>query len=1609
MKKTLYLFFMALLVASGVINGQTPYDFRDGSIVTNGGSTDNVLTLSGTYGYHGTTYGMTMKSGSKVSAVVDGSHTVRFLGSKHSSLNMEGSVSGGSSLGVQYTKVTTDLTDTYDFVYDGDANTLDFVAATKDGGGSDIYLPLVTLIPAQSGIDVATPEKNIIYYYDFRDGSIIPKDTDGKSNLTKGLVSVNVGPSNAYSYNGADHGSVLKTGNQIVLQVAGNSYIKVGGCQYSNGTMIVSSTNGTFAETSLSSKTATCYHQDGATVNFLYVGEAGTVTIDFTGTNYIPYIKVVPVPFDVELTQWEQKSGTVTVNGVEINVTMGATSSDAATVNVSEGAVISATAEEASIRINLEGKDLSSLVSGYTGDINNVDVSDNALLISYANENAKPYSYKIYVADNSKVVAPEPGQNYSYSFTDGSVLPQTSYQSLRYNTFVSQDGFLTINSNTDTESLQFGYHDAAHGAVLYSGNSMDIAVAGNAIISFGICQYGSATDAVFVMTDGSGTVLGSVQAKDNSGSCSVQNFSYTGAAGILTATLSSESFPTAEIYIHNMSVENAAEIIKSAKTDVWDFGAAQLDEEIYNNKLTEEIMNSWYSVQPGTTAVALPGGFDVGVLRWVGGTGSDRIRTSNTNLTRYDSNGSPVTFEGETFTGSLYVNASATSARYIGLTLSEDDEVAIYAKTQNGAGKLTFEFIGDETQKDVADVASSIGVTRFVAKKSGSYRVYDTADKPFYYRVMRKDATYVTLSGSINTENAAGIPEGYSLIMTNEAGKEFTQTLTASSTNYSIEVPAGYTYTLSLGDANGFIITNGTSVTMEEGNMTHDVVIEKVITNTLSGSITGLTGTELEVIELVFTPENEDLIFVPNPVINKTELTYTVDIEPNNNYTISANGINDYYITNSTINISGNTASDIIFAAKPTYKIEVTTSGLSAEQNSKLKVTFENLNEAGYLYTFTDLANVYLRDGVYAITCTGLDEYPLELGATSNLTVNGAVESKDLSFNPVTNWSFDDAVITNGVTTTYKGMSFTGTAYNEIAKGHLVLKEEATAKVPLNPGEKIIITYYYSAKFYVVDGDVVETSSGSTSQYETKEYVYSGATSGYMTINNMEGATTYITDVTVAKTLEYAEVITVGTDKEYQTINDALSAVSAMTRPNDERVKIMVDPGNYEEMLVINVDNVSIINAAVTPSIALLNKGVDIDENAVRITSYYGHGYNYYSMGNDQKWSADALRVNKENGYITYSNTGSGTTNASYWNATVVVSAKGFEASFIIFENSFNQYISKKESEDIVVEWASGGKGTRPTDLGNTGVQNKSFVERAAAIAYTASGDRSVLNQCRVVGRQDSFYGAEGARVVAYKGSLMGGTDYLFGGMTLVAYESDLAMNTSEVNTDVAYITAAQQNSARGYLLYNCTITSAEPGTETASEYLSKPGYLGRPWQATTSEVVFYNTVIKTSNNPSHSGKSLIAPIGWLNSLGGSSDKCFEYGTTEESGENNFADRASWSYVLSTPVLNDGTEITTLNFTKGTDGWDPIAALITGIEDVTVGDRNSNLSLTQMGNTIKVSGVDCATNVSVYGISGTLNNSSTVAAETELALAQGLWIVKASNSKGQVVLKVLIP
>ena len=305
----------------------------------------------------------------------------------------------------------------------------------------------------------------------------------------------------------------------------------------------------------------------------------------------------------------------------------------------------------------------------------------------------------------------------------------------------------------------------------------------------------------------------------------------------------------------------------------------------------------------------------------------------------------------------------------------------------------------------------------------------------------------------------------------------------------------------------------------------------------------------------------------------------------------------------------------------------------------------------------------------------------------------------------------------------------------------------------------------------------------------------------------------------------------------------------------------------------------------------------------MRITWYYGHGYDYYSMTTGGVYDPEVMAANQENGYLTFSNDGSNQ-GQTFWNSTVSILADGFQAEGIIFENSFNQYMSAKAKEDTIVsQGAAPAKDRENLEVGDTSVQGKSWVERAAALGINNGVGNTYFENCAFVGRQDVLFGGTGDKVALYKCDLLGSTDYIMGPLTAVFAKCNLLMNTGveQSNTDVSYITAGQQanSGTRGYLMYNCTIGSTTPNVNTAATLKSKPGTFGRAWSA-DCEVVWYETIVEGTTTTADGTQgdtevSLIQPAGWTEGLGGKFDRCAEYHTHEVEGTvpNRLAPRRS--------------------------------------------------------------------------------------------------------------------
>lgn len=1006
------------------------------------------------------------------------------------------------------------------------------------------------------------------------------------------------------------------------------------------------------------------------------------------------------------------------------------------------------------------------------------------------------------------------------------------------------------------------------------------------------------------------------------------------------------------------------------RVDVWDFGATQFDEDSYVNHLTVDIINGWYyDESTGTyidaagstftfnddgtapTGACLPSWETDGVGFTTTKT-NNRLRTTNTSLIRYD-NKDYSSYVSDAL-GYLYVNATGSTVSYLYIEASANDRIEFILGSNNcTAATYSFQYT-DGTVVDEQSITTCGDALTFYAPEDATYNLLCTDDKLCCARISRTPAGAAQVSGSVVLYDA----DGATVDPDTEATLTFTNTQTGATKDATINsdgtfqilnLPSGFTFDITYSDTE-YTILSGGSVSIDllnsdgEPNVEvtdHVISLQAITKYQLSGSLSGFdTDYDLSNIALTFASA-DSRPYIPSCTIDTDGLTYSVYLEPDVQYTITADGVNDYQLNLSTITITTDTEQNLEFEALPTYTVTLTADGgPTDDQMAAAIVTLTNIDD-NYTYTFNGTSDIALRDGTYTIT-TYIAEAAYSQKLTSYLVIDGAAASKTIHYEPCTTWLFTDDDFALYPSSPYKGLLFTSGANN---KDTYLLATGGTISVPVTGKSKVIATVCYQYDFYFESTDEasVGQSTGSTSQHDTFAYIYDSDEAGYVTIT--VNSQSYFEQIAVYDYLEYTADIYVGTDKQYTTLNDALDAIRAMDRTNldNDTVTVWIDPGNYEEMLVIDEPDIRFRNAADNPDIELTDAGVGISDNAVRITGYYGHGYNYGSQNASMKWDEDVLTVSQENGEPYYENTGAGSTTS--WNATVVVSASGFEAYDIIFENSFNQYISLKESQDLVVTTSNAPTaGDRPTTYGSTDVQYKTYVERAAAIGILA--DRCILYRCRVIGRQDSFYGAKNIRVVAYQCNLMGATDYIFGGMILTAYQCDLSLNTSDNSNDVAYITAAQQASGRGYLFYDCTVTSAIANTETATTTMSKPGYFGRPWAASTSETVFYNTTIELTDATGYSGQPLIVDAGWSASLSGQAP-VYEYNSVDPDGNAiDTSSRVSWSTILTSEdeTLADGSEIVPYTFTAGDDEWDPIPFLKTLDSDDSDNNAVSNIT-----------------------------------------------------------------
>jgi pectin methylesterase-like acyl-CoA thioesterase/lysophospholipase L1-like esterase len=317
----------------------------------------------------------------------------------------------------------------------------------------------------------------------------------------------------------------------------------------------------------------------------------------------------------------------------------------------------------------------------------------------------------------------------------------------------------------------------------------------------------------------------------------------------------------------------------------------------------------------------------------------------------------------------------------------------------------------------------------------------------------------------------------------------------------------------------------------------------------------------------------------------------------------------------------------------------------------------------------------------------------------------------------------------------------------------------------------------------------------------------------------------------------------------FSTVKEALDAAARMN-PKDEahRITIHIAPGVYRAQLVIKTPFITLVNSHPNPT--------SDPSTQVKITWYYGIGYKYYSMGSDGFYD-------EERAFDKYSKN-----IASKWGGTVYLTsaATNFRAENIVFENSFNKYMTDEELADgVELAKIPSASPINVERKSFTDVTSKEASERAAAMII--EGNRAEFVNCSFLGSQDTLYTGNSATNSSYfKNSFIeGNTDYIFGDGNVVFDNVTLNFAGYSDRGVGGYITAARDTASYGYLFRNSTVTAG-------SKNMHAPGFFGRPWGA-GARVTFLNTKLQND--------SIIEPKGWTDMSGPPEKAHFaEYNTT---------------------------------------------------------------------------------------------------------------------------------
>ena len=654
----------------------------------------------------------------------------------------------------------------------------------------------------------------------------------------------------------------------------------------------------------------------------------------------------------------------------------------------------------------------------------------------------------------------------------------------------------------------------------------------------------------------------------------------------------------------------------------------------------------------------------------------------------------------------------------------------------------------------------------------------------------------------------------------------------------------------------------------------HVFQVQKNGTYTLSLTGTGETEPKLALYRVVknsgclvegaitvpedFTYDNFDLYFVPQEQ-RSSGIVYQASVLPEGSgfryeaalpegvyQPVLANVLGYGFASGTMITVNDSQESvvtNLEIVAKPTVSVSGTISGFESgtdfEQAGLIWVPENELQSPAVMVLTSGQTETELTfEGVldtstgYTAVLTGLDDYQITSGGSieteaeaGNLTISMTVGKK--AFYPVKGSLLHLPTETEVTSLTFTEIKADG------SQGQIYSAQvQKTADGSGQTYETELRDGIYQASMITADG-----------WYETETHA---TVAGGETVRDLYVSFTGTPDPIPLKTDLY-----VGypdrTDG-FATVTEAMKAAEAMRLSDEEtRITIHLYPGTYREQVTVDVPGITLVN--------------DYPEQGeAKITWYYGIGYEYYSVGEDGFY--DPARA-----YDKYEKN-----EPASWGGTVYLTenADGFRAEHIVFENSFNDYVTEEEIEDGVSLSHSGQSSISFERTLGADVMSRAATERAAALLIYA--DQTEFYDCEMLSSQDTLYTDEGTEGYFKYCLIEGNTDYIFGYGDYYFDQCTLSFCGYSDEASGGYITAAREpmTDGGGYLFESCSIVR-----NTENGALHAPGYFGRPW-GDALNVTFVNSVLESAD--------VIAAEGWHEMSGWqpNGSTCHEYGTVAD-------------------------------------------------------------------------------------------------------------------------------